>query len=301
MNNIVLFEPEIPQNTGNIMRTCAATGAKLHLIRPLGFRLDQSSIKRSGVNYIDKVEYTLYDDYEDFCSKNPGEYYYMTRYGKKAHSEFDYSDKSKNIYLIFGKESTGIPKEILVFAVTPGVLQRISDVEQPQGVVFTCQMPGRADALSGSRFLALDNLRDPGNLGTILRSAEAFGLDGVVLLGDCVDLWAPKTLRSAMGSAFRVPVYRLADAAQLKAQLAELGVPMYAAALYSDSRSVVDTDLRRACVVIGNEAHGVSDATLEACDGSLIIPIHTAESLNAAVAAAVFAWEMSRQSMEARG
>ena len=67
MLNIVLFEPEIPENTGNIMRTCAATGAKLHLIRPLGFRLDQSSIKRSGVNYIDKVEYTLYDDFDDFC------------------------------------------------------------------------------------------------------------------------------------------------------------------------------------------------------------------------------------------
>ena len=113
MLNIVLFEPEIPENTGNIMRTCAATNAKLHLIRPLGFRLDESSIKRSGVNYIDKVNYTLYDDYEDFCNKNPGEYYYMTRYGKKAHSEFDYTDKSKNIYLIFGKESTGIPKEIL--------------------------------------------------------------------------------------------------------------------------------------------------------------------------------------------
>lgn len=113
MLNIVLFEPEIPENTGNIMRTCAATGANLHLIRPLGFRMDQSSIKRSGVNYIDKVNYTLYDDYFDFCSKNPGEYYFMTRYGKKPHSDFDYSDKSKKIYLIFGKESTGIPKEIL--------------------------------------------------------------------------------------------------------------------------------------------------------------------------------------------
>ena len=113
MINVVLFEPEIPENTGNIMRTCAATGAKLHLIRPLGFVLNEKTIKRSGVNYIDKVNYVLYDDFDDFCSKNPGEYYFLTRYGKKAHSEFDYSDKSKNIYLIFGKESTGIPKEIL--------------------------------------------------------------------------------------------------------------------------------------------------------------------------------------------
>ena len=113
MINVVLYEPEIPENTGNIMRTCAATNAKLHIIRPIGFVLSDSVVKRSGVNYLDKVDYTLYDDYEDFCSKNIGEYYFFTRYGKKAHSEFDFSDKEKNIYLIFGKESTGIPKEIL--------------------------------------------------------------------------------------------------------------------------------------------------------------------------------------------
>ena len=113
MINIVLFEPEIPENTGNIMRTCAATKARLHLIRPLGFALQTSVVKRSGVNYIDKVDYTLYDDFDDFVSKNVGVYYFFTRYGKKCHSEFDFSDKSKNIYLIFGKESTGIPKEIL--------------------------------------------------------------------------------------------------------------------------------------------------------------------------------------------
>lgn len=113
MVNIVLYEPEIPENTGNIMRTCAATNAKLHLIRPLGFALQTSVVKRSGVNYLDKVNYTLYDDYNDFVKKNPGEYYFFTRYGKKCHSEFDFSDRDKNIYLIFGKESTGIPKEIL--------------------------------------------------------------------------------------------------------------------------------------------------------------------------------------------
>lgn len=113
MINVVLYEPEIPENTGNIMRTCAATGAILHLIRPLGFILNDATIKRSGVNYIDKVKYILYDDYADFVSKNPGEYYYFTRYGKKPHSEFDFHDIDKNIYLIFGKESTGIPKSIL--------------------------------------------------------------------------------------------------------------------------------------------------------------------------------------------
>ena len=113
MVNVVLYEPEIPENTGNIMRTCAAVNAKLHLIRPLGFALSDSVVKRSGVNYLDKVEYTLYDDFDDFLSKNDGELYFFTRYGKKAHSEFDFSNRDKKIYLIFGKESTGIPKEIL--------------------------------------------------------------------------------------------------------------------------------------------------------------------------------------------
>ena len=114
MNNIVLFEPEIPQNTGNIMRTCVATNTKLHLIKPLGFSLDEAHLKRCAVNYIDKLNYEVYENYEDFRSKNPGIYYYLTRYGHKPHTTFDYSNKdNKEIYFIFGKESTGIPKEIL--------------------------------------------------------------------------------------------------------------------------------------------------------------------------------------------
>ena len=113
MLNIVLYEPEIPTNTGNIMRTCVATNTVLHLIEPLGFSLDEKSVKRSGVNYIDKLEYHVYKDWEDFESKNTGDFYFFTRYGHKPHSSFDYSDSNKNIYLIFGKESTGIPKKIL--------------------------------------------------------------------------------------------------------------------------------------------------------------------------------------------
>ena len=114
MNNIVLFEPEIPQNTGNIMRTCVATNTKLHLIKPLGFVLDDAHLKRCGVNYIDKLDYEVYENYSEFTKKNPGTYYYFTRYGRKPHTRFDYSNKeNKDLYFIFGKESTGIPKEIL--------------------------------------------------------------------------------------------------------------------------------------------------------------------------------------------
>ena len=105
MINVVLYEPEIPQNTGNIMRTCAGTGVKLHLIKPLGFSLDENSIKRSGANYIDSCDYTVYDNYEDFLSKNDGEFYFLTRYGTKTHTDFDYSDISKNI----------LAKRVLVF------------------------------------------------------------------------------------------------------------------------------------------------------------------------------------------
>lgn len=112
MNNIVLYQPEIPGNTGNIMRTCVATNTKLHLIKPFGFILDDAHLKRSGVNYIDKLDYEIYDSFEEFKEKNSGVYYYFTRYGKRPHSDFDYTN-DENIYLIFGKESTGIPKEIL--------------------------------------------------------------------------------------------------------------------------------------------------------------------------------------------
>ncbi len=113
MINIVLYEPEIPGNTGNIMRTAVATNSKLHLIEPLGFSLDEKYLKRSSANYMDKLNYEVYKNWDDFKSKNEGTFYYLTRYGKKPHTSFDYSNPKENIYLVFGKESSGIPKEIL--------------------------------------------------------------------------------------------------------------------------------------------------------------------------------------------
>ena len=113
MLNVVLFEPEIPGNTGNIMRTCVATHTHLHLIKPLGFSLDENSIKRSGVNYIDNCHYTVYENWDDFLNHNAGKMYFFTRYGHKPHSDFSYKEDKENIYLVFGKESTGIPRSIL--------------------------------------------------------------------------------------------------------------------------------------------------------------------------------------------
>lgn len=115
MINVVLFEPEIPGNTGNIMRTCVATNTKLHLIEPLGFSLDEKYIRRSGVNYIDNCEYQVYKNWDDFYNqhKEEGKFYFLTRYGHKPHSSFDYSNDKENLFFVFGKESTGIPRDIL--------------------------------------------------------------------------------------------------------------------------------------------------------------------------------------------
>ena len=112
-NNIVLFEPEIPQNSGNIMRTCAGTDTFLHFIKPLGFKLDDAHLKRCAVNYVPNVNFAVYENWEDFISKNQGKMYFLTIYGMKTPHELVLNDQNETYYFIIGKESTGIPKEIL--------------------------------------------------------------------------------------------------------------------------------------------------------------------------------------------
>ncbi|MDD4212939.1 MAG: tRNA (cytidine(34)-2'-O)-methyltransferase [Bacilli bacterium] len=113
MLNLVLYEPEIPQNTGNILRTCVATNTVLHLIEPLGFRMNEQSLKRSGVTYGEMAKYIIYPNFDDFLAKNQGEFYYLTRYGMKNIYDVHVEDSNKNYYFILGKESTGIPLSIL--------------------------------------------------------------------------------------------------------------------------------------------------------------------------------------------
>lgn len=112
MLNIVLYEPEIPQNTGNIGRTCVATGTKLHLIEPLGFSLSEKNLKRAGMDYWSQLDVTTYVNWEDFCSKNPDAKVYMaTTKSKQTYTDVSYESDA---YIMFGKESAGIPEELLV-------------------------------------------------------------------------------------------------------------------------------------------------------------------------------------------
>lgn len=110
--NIVLFEPEMPMNTGNIGRTCVATNTRLHLIEPLGFKLNEKAVKRAGLDYWDKLDVTVYSDFQDFLDRNPGAKIYMaTTKAPKTYTEVQYEP---DCYIMFGKESAGIPEEILM-------------------------------------------------------------------------------------------------------------------------------------------------------------------------------------------
>ena len=109
--NIVMVEPEIPQNTGNVARTCAATGARLHLVGPMGFTIDDKKLKRAGLDYWKYLDITYYDSLAEFFEKNNGAYFYFTTKGRQAHSDVNYPD---NCYLLFGKETKGLPEELLI-------------------------------------------------------------------------------------------------------------------------------------------------------------------------------------------
>ncbi|MGN1050747.1 MAG: tRNA (uridine(34)/cytosine(34)/5-carboxymethylaminomethyluridine(34)-2'-O)-methyltransferase TrmL [Acutalibacteraceae bacterium] len=110
--NIVMVEPEIPQNTGNIARTCAATGARLHIVKPMGFKIDDKKLKRAGLDYWHLLDITYYENLEDFFERTKGgKYFYFSTKALNKHTEIDYPDKC---YLIFGKETAGLPEELLI-------------------------------------------------------------------------------------------------------------------------------------------------------------------------------------------
>lgn len=195
-----------------------------------------------------------------------------------------------------GVELPELPEGTRVAEVSDSLLASVADTQSPQGIVFICKgkalsVPGR---LTGGRYLLLDGVQDPGNVGTIWRTADAFGTDGLLLCEGCADPWNPKTVRATMGAVFRLPVYECALETAAE-RLAAAGLPLYAAALRDDTADVRELDLGRCAVAIGSEGRGVSQRTLELCERTVKIPMSPrCESLNAAVAAAVVLWEMAR-------
>lgn len=184
-----------------------------------------------------------------------------------------------------------------LFEAEASLFAQASDVETPQGVIFSCVPPKRRaddlpETLSGA--ILLDGVQDPGNLGTILRTADAFALDAVILCEGCTDPTAPKVVRATMGAAFRQPVYRM-PLAEAAAALKTRGLPVYAAALKPDSVPSTALDLHGAAVIVGSEGRGVTAQALELCDKKVVIPMAgRAESLNVGVAAAILIWEMTK-------
>ena len=195
-----------------------------------------------------------------------------------------------------GVELPELPAGTRVAEVSDSLLASIADTQSPQGIVFICKgkalsVPGQ---LTGGRYLLLDGVQDPGNVGTIWRTADAFGTDGLLLCEGCADPWNPKTVRATMGAVFRLPVYECALETAAE-RLAAAGLPLYAAALRDDTADVRELDLGCCAVAIGSEGRGVSQRTLELCERTVKIPMSSrCESLNAAVAAAVVLWEMAR-------
>ncbi|MGN0558059.1 MAG: TrmH family RNA methyltransferase [Acutalibacteraceae bacterium] len=181
------------------------------------------------------------------------------------------------------------------YIVDEKIFSLISDTKTPQGVICVIKILDKSNSFDtmnyNGKLLALDNVSDPQNLGTILRTAEAFGIKGVILSEGCCDIYSPKVVRGSMGAIFRVPFIITDD---LPSFIRSSHCASYAAVLDEKSVSVKEISFEEnSIVVIGNEANGITAETLKACDKSVIIPMSgRAESLNAAVAASILMWEM---------
>ena len=185
------------------------------------------------------------------------------------------AQSDKNIFLV--------PKDILTY---------VSPLKTPQSILFSCKIPEISPPRQCHKAIVLENLQDPGNVGTIIRTANAFCMDAVILTGDCADLYNPKTIRAAMGAVFRQTVLTLSGD-ELWSYIESQGLKLYGTGLANSAVSPVKADFKNAAVAIGSEGRGLSDELMERCRSIIKIPMNpVCESLNAGVAASVIMWEM---------
>lgn len=186
-----------------------------------------------------------------------------------------------------------LPDGIKVLRVPQDVMESVSPMAAPQGAVFTCRIPKREHLVPQGGCLLLDGIQDPGNLGTILRTADAFRVP-VVLLEGCADCYNHKVVRATMGAIFRTSVYT-ATWKEVKETFAQAGIPIAVTALRDNAKDIRTASLEKMAVVIGSEGRGVRQEILDGAQETLIIPMNPhCESLNAAVAAAIVMWQMGK-------
>ena len=190
-----------------------------------------------------------------------------------------------------------LPDGVRAVVVPESLMEYLSPARTPQGVLSVCRKPEAAlpEVLSGRRYALLDGVQDPGNVGTILRTADALFADGLLLVNGCADPWQPKAIRASMGAVLRCPVWSC-EAAAAKELLWRSGIPLYGAALRQDTLDARSMAEGKAAVAIGSEGRGLSREVLALCDATVRIPMaEHCESLNAAAAAAVLLWELARR------
>lgn len=193
--------------------------------------------------------------------------------------------------------SLPLPKGARIAEVPVGVMESVSPMKAPQGVVFTCKIPEKAqfDPQKVRTLLLLDGLQDTGNVGTIWRSASAFGADGLLLTGHSADPYNWKSVRASMGAVFRLPVWEL-DYDELKVFCDQSKLSLFGTALREDTEDLRDLDSTQPCILaVGSEGRGLSEELLALCDKTVKIPMEAGcESLNAAMAATIVLWERYR-------
>ena len=191
-------------------------------------------------------------------------------------------------------EDMELPEGVAQYTAPAELFEYASPLKSSGGPVFTVKMPKQECDIKLERAIVLENLQDPGNVGTVIRTANAFNIDAVILVGACADLYNPKTVRASMGATFRQRVLTMSiqDLDELTQQQA---LPLFGAALSDKAADLRNVEIHRAAVAIGSEGRGLSKELLSICGGEIIIPMNPeSESLNAAVAASVIMWEMSR-------
>ena len=195
-----------------------------------------------------------------------------------------------------GVQICALPETVRVVQVSTSLMRDLSQMEAPQGAIFVCKLPqsGKAEIRKGS--LLLDGIQDPGNLGTILRTADALDVP-VLLCEGCADAYNPKTVRASMGAVLRTPPQSVRRQ-DVIAACKEKNIPLFATAMSEDAVDLRQEKAETGVVIIGSEGQGVCEELLAAADRKLIIPMSSrCESLNAAVAASVLMWEMRKQSL----